>query len=200
MVFWIAVLIGLLLLYLATRIGFFETVVLAFNILTSVYVGIYSAPTLIDLVPSAANFSYGTATTVAAISLICFVFLYGLSFVLLTGQFKVTFPKVFDVLLSGSIGFGVGLLLVSYVVFVLSIMPFAKTIRLLDKTNTKANMSLLCVCCDQVQRLVGTSDAQQQTQELIAQITQRAQAYSRPSPSAEDTDPNQSEGGGDGTG
>ena len=45
MVFWIAVLIGLLLLYLATRIGFFETVVLAFNILTSVYVGIYSAPT-----------------------------------------------------------------------------------------------------------------------------------------------------------
>ena len=189
MIFWIAVLIGLLLLYLATRIGFFETAVLSFNLLTSIYVGIYATPSLIDLVPSAANFAYGAATTVAAISLICFVFLYVLSYILLTGQFKVAFPKLFDVLLSGSIGFGTGMLLVSYAVFVASIMPFAQSIRLLDKTNIKANISLLSVCCDQVQGLVGTSGVPEQTEELLAQIRQRAQAYS--SPAIEDTDPNQ---------
>jgi hypothetical protein len=189
MIFWLAVCFGLLSLYLATRIGFFETVVLSFNLLVSVFVGVYATPTLIDLVPSAADFAYGTATTVAALSLISFVCLYGASYVLLTGQFKVTFPKVFDVLISGSIGFGLGVLLVSYLVFVLSIMPFAQGTRLLDETSIEANMSLLCLCCDQVQHVVAAPDTQLQTRDLLGQITERAQAYSPPS--VQEADPNQ---------
>ena len=139
MVFWIAVLIGCLTLHLATRIGFFDTLVLSFNILTSIYVGIYSASALINSVPATANFVCGTAITVSAISLICFLFLYGLSYVLLTGQFKVSFPKVFDVLLSGLIGFCTGVLLISYAVFILSILPLTKSVSYLDTTNTKPN-------------------------------------------------------------
>lgn len=189
MLFWIAVLMGLLTLLLATRIGFFETVALSFNLLTSVFVGIYAAPSLIELLPSAANFAYGTATTVAALSLICFLFLYGVSYVLLTGQFKVAFPKVFDVLLSGSIGFGAGLLLGSYIIVILSTMPLAKATRLLDTSNTKANVSFLCLCCDQVQRLVAAPGVQTETQDLLTQIKEHAQAYT-PAP-VEHADPNQ---------
>ena len=136
MVFWIAVLAGCITLYLATRIGFFDTLVLSFNVLTSIYVGIYSTCALIDAVPAAANFVCGTAITVSAISLICFLFLHGLSYVLLTGQFKVSFPKLFDVLLSGALGFCTGILLVSYIVFILSILPPMKTVSCLNPRNT----------------------------------------------------------------
>jgi len=189
MVFWIAVLVGCISLYLATRIGFFDTLVLSFNVLTSVFVGIYSTCALIDAVPAAANFVCGTAITVSAISLVCFLSLSGLSYVLLTGQFKVAFPKLFDVLLSGCLGFGAGILLSSYVVFILSILPPLKTLSLLDQANTKANVSLLCLYCDQVQRLVATGDSQQQTQHLLAQITQHA--VENLPPANVDIDPNQ---------
>ena len=189
MVFWIAVLVGCISLYLATRIGFFDTLVLSLNILTSIYVGIYSTSALIDSVPAAANFVCGTAITVSAISLICFLFLYGLSYVLLTGQFKVSFPRVFDVLLSGVLGFATGILLISYVVFILSILPPLKTLSSLDPTNTKANVSLLCLYCDQVQHLVAARDNEQQTRDILAQITQHSQE-NVPSSSA-GVDPNQ---------
>ena len=189
MVFWIAVLVGCLTLYLATRIGFFDTLVLSFNILTSIYVGIYSASALIDSIPAAANFVCGTAITVSAISLICFLSLYGLSFVLLTGQFKVSFPKVFDVLLSGLLGFCTGILLISYAVFILSILPPLRTVSCLDKTNTKANVSLLCLYCDQVQQLVAARDNEQHTHDVLAQIVQHSQENA--SSSNADVDPNQ---------
>ncbi len=189
MVFWIAILVGCAALYLATRIGFFDTLVLSFNMLISIYVGIYSARTFIDLVPSAASFVYGTATTVGAISLIFFLFLCGLSHVLLTGQFKVAFPKVFDVLLSGFVGFCTGILLISYTVFILSIMPLAKTMPFLDPTNTKANVSLLCLFCDQVQNLVAARDVDQHTQDMLTQIIRSSQEDT--SSSVTDIDPNQ---------
>jgi hypothetical protein len=193
MVFWIAILVGCMTLYLATRIGFFDTLVLSFNVLTSIYVGIYSAPAFINLVPSAANFACGTATTVSAISLICFLCLYGLSYVLLTGQFKVAFPKVFDVLLSGVIGFCTGFLLISYTVFILSILPPLRTMSWLDTTNTKVNVSLVCLYCDQIQHLVAARDAEQQTQDVLTQIIQKSQE-NVPS-SVTDVDPNQSSDG-----
>jgi hypothetical protein len=189
MVFWIAILVGCITLYLATRMGFFDTLVLSFNILTSIYVGIYSACTLIDTVPATANFVCGVAITVSAISLICFLSLSGLSYVLLTGQFKVSFPKAFDVLLAGLLGCCTGVLLVSYLVFILSILPPLKTVPCLDKANTKANIALLCLYCDQVQGLVAPRDNVQRTQNVLAQIKQHSQE-NVPSSNVE-IDPNQ---------
>jgi len=193
MVFWIAVLVGFMTLYLATRIGFFDTLVLSFNILISIYVGVYSAPTLIEFIPSAANFAYGTATTVGATSLICFLCLYGVSYVLLTGQFKVAFPKVFDLLLAGLLGLGAGILLASFMIFILSIMPFAKHAPFLDTTHTKANVSLVRVCCDQVQQLVSPRDIEQRTPDILGQIIEHAQAHVPPATT--DVDPNQASDG-----
>lgn len=193
MIFWIAVLVGFLALYLATRIGFFDTLVLSFNSLISIYVGIYSAPTLMDFIPSAASFSYGTATTVGATALICFLCLQGISYVLLTGQFKVAFPKVFDLLLSGLLGFGTGILLASFTVFLLTIMPFAERTGILAAPHTKANVALLRVYCNQVQQFVAARDIETRTPDLLSQITAHAQAYVPPATPA--PDPNQTPDG-----
>ena len=56
----------------------------------------------------------------------CFALLQGLSFVFLTGQFHIPFPRVFDIVLSGVLGFAAGFLIVSFVAVVLTTTPLAE--------------------------------------------------------------------------
>ena len=44
MVFWIAILVGVLFAWLGVRLGFYETWILCFNVIVSIYVAIFLAP------------------------------------------------------------------------------------------------------------------------------------------------------------
>ena len=62
MVFWIAILSGVLFAWLAVRLGFYATWILLFNVLLSIYVAIFLAPLVVDFAPSSGRAaSYGVA-------------------------------------------------------------------------------------------------------------------------------------------
>ncbi|OHB64096.1 MAG: hypothetical protein A2Y76_06295 [Planctomycetes bacterium RBG_13_60_9] len=155
MVFWIAILAGVLFIWLAVRMGFYETWVLLFNIVVSVYLAIFLAPILVELAPVTGNAaSYSMAISMVVLAGGCFASLQGLSYVFLTGQFSIPFPRIFDVLLSGLLGFLAGFLVLSFAALVLTTTPLTeyKIVNSLglSRQSQKANLSCIAWCCDTI--------------------------------------------------
>ncbi len=155
MMFWIAILAGALFVWLAVRIGFYETWVLFFNVLVSIYVSMFLTPLLARLVPTAGGASsYHTALCMIVLAGGCFALLQGLSFVFFTGQFHIPFPRVFDVLFSGILGFVVGFLVLSFIALAMTTTPLTnhKIVGVfgLGRQSQSANLVCLTRCCDLV--------------------------------------------------
>ena len=128
MMFWIAILAGALFIWLAVRMGFYETWVLFFNIVVSIYVSVFLTPILAEFAPAPTGASsYHTALCMIVLAGGCFALLQGLSFVFLTGQYHIPFPRVFDVVFSGVLGFVTGFLTLSFVALVLTTTPLAES-------------------------------------------------------------------------
>jgi hypothetical protein len=124
MVFWMAILFGGLFAWLAVRLGFYETWILLFNILISVYLGIFLALRVSAFAPGTEETSaYGIGLSMIVIAGGCFAILQGLSFVFLTGQFKIRFPQVFDIVGAGALGFLAGFVILSFVALVITTTP-----------------------------------------------------------------------------
>ena len=96
MVFWASILARGVFAWLAIRMGFYETWTMLFNIVISIYVAIFLTPAIVDVAPAAGDTSYGNALTLAVTATGVFLVLHGISYVFLTGQFNVSFPKIFD--------------------------------------------------------------------------------------------------------
>jgi hypothetical protein len=153
MVFWIAILTGVLFVWLAVRLRFYSTWVLLFNVLVSVYVAIFLTPAVIGFAPlSGQAASCGVALSMIVLGGGCFAILHGLSFVFLTGQFNIPFPRIFDVLFSGLLGFVAGFLVLSFVAIVLTTTPLAqnKVVSSIgfNRQSQRANILCLSWCCD----------------------------------------------------
>jgi hypothetical protein len=162
MVFWIAILTGVLFVWLAVRLGFYETWALLFNILVAVYVAIFLAPIVAEAVPMPGRASWCTGLSMLVLGGGCFALLHGLSWVLLTGQFRVRFPSLFDVVLSGGLGFVAGFLVLSFAALTLSTTPLArnKIVRTLgvDRQGQRVNIAGIAYCCDLIHRVAGFAD------------------------------------------
>ena len=127
MMFWIAILAGALFVWLAVRVGFYETWVLLFNVVISIYVSVFLSPILVELAPPPSGAaSYHVALCLTVLAGGCFAILQGLSYVFLTGQYHIPFPRVFDIVLSGVLGFAAGFLIVSFIAVVLTTTPLAE--------------------------------------------------------------------------
>jgi hypothetical protein len=160
MVFWMAILTGILFVWLALRLGFYETWILFFNIVISVYVSIFLAPLVAGLAPGAGKAaSYVTALSMLLLAGGCFAVLQGLSYVFLTGQFSVAFPRFFDVLLSGGLGFFAGFLVLSFAALVVTTTPLAENKLVssigFSRQAEETNLSCLAWCCNQVHSVAG---------------------------------------------
>jgi hypothetical protein len=191
MVFWIAILVGALFVWLAVRMGFYETWVLLFNIIVSLYVAIFAAPIVAALAPTPEGAaSYGMALSMAVLGGGSFALLQGLSYVFLTGQYSVPFPRVFDILLSGVLGFFAGFLALSFVALALATTPLAENKIMADiVTSQKAqvlNVSCVSWWCDRIRFFAGP--AERTTQAAV----QRLLDESKPKPAVrkETTDAN----------
>lgn len=173
MVFWIAILTGALFIWLAVRMGFYETWSLLFNILVSIYVSIFLAPIVADLIPMPGNASWCMALSMVVLGGGCFAILHGLSWVFLTGQFSIRFPSLFDVVFSGALGFVAGFLILSFAALVVSTTPlaqhrFVNTLGL-GRQGQKANLVGVARCCDLIHRVAGFSDGGT-TQDAITRL------------------------------
>jgi len=162
MVFWIAILIGALFVWLSVRRGFYETWVLLFNVLVSIYLSVFLAPAMARFVPMPGGAAWCTALSMLVLAGGTFALLHGLSWVFLTGQFSVRFPRLFDIVFSGILGFAVGFLILSFAALTLSTTPLAKykivaTLGL-GRNAQKANIVGLTRSLDLIHAVAGFAD------------------------------------------
>jgi len=175
MVFWIAILAGILFVWLAVRLGFYATWVLLFNVLISMYVAIFLAPLIVDLAPAAGGAaSYGVALSMLVLAAGCFALLHGLSYVFLTGQFNIPFPRIFEIVLSGVLGFAAGFLILSFAAIVLTTTPLARQEIVsslgFNEQSQRANISCMARCCDLIHAVAGFEGGKETTGTAIHRL------------------------------
>lgn len=178
MIFWAGILAGGLFIWFAVKIGFYETLALLFNVVISIYTAIFLTPIIKDIVPEAGELPCCEALALVVISGGTFLILYGITYVFLTGQFKVSFPKVFDILFAGLLGFFTGFLVLSFVAFIITVTPISKNRFLstigFNKQSQQTNLSNICWWCDLVHLIVSTPDEQTTCQININQLLDSA--------------------------
>jgi len=183
MIFWAGILAGGLFTWLAIRIGFFETLAMMFNIVISIYVAIFLTPVLVDYIPAASETSYCNALALVVIAAVTFLILYGITYVFLTGQFKVPFPKIFDILFSGALGFLAGFLVLSFAALIITVTPISQN-RFLSRIgfsrySQKANISYICWWCDLVNSRVSSPDTKITCEQAIDKLLNSMQPKRR---------------------
>ncbi|MCU0913910.1 MAG: CvpA family protein [Planctomycetes bacterium] len=163
MVFWLAILAGTLFVWLAVRAGFYDTWVLFFNIAVSIYVSIFVTPLLAEAVPPPGGAAaYHVALCMIVLAGACFALLEGLSYVFLTGQFHIPFPRVFDVVLAGLLGFVAGFLVLSFAALIVTTTPLAghriAGVFALGPGARQANLVGLTRCGDLIHAFAGLDE------------------------------------------
>ncbi len=181
MVFWIAILVGAGFVWLAVRMGFYQSWALLFNIVISIYLAIFLAPAVADWAPTTGGgVGYGMTLSMVALAGGCFAILYALSYIFLTGQFNIPFPKVLDILVAGLFGFLAGFLVLSFVALVVTVSPLAQhrvfaTLGF-SREAQKANIACMAWCCDIVHTVARFEPADDATATAIDRLIDYAES------------------------
>ncbi|MBN2589916.1 MAG: CvpA family protein [Sedimentisphaerales bacterium] len=194
MLFWTGILVSGLFIWLAIRIGFYEILVMFFNIVISIYVSIFLSPVIVDYFPSANDTLFYNTFALSIVSIGTFLILHTISYVFLTGQFKVSFHKIFDILFAGMFGFLTGLLIFSFFALVITVTPLAqyKFISQIgfNKNSQQTNISYICWWCDLVNTAV-SSDDKMKSIDIIDELIKKSQI--KESENNNETKPNSTE-------
>lgn len=193
MVFWIGILAGALFAWFAFKLGFYDTLAILLNIVISIYIAVFLAPVIVDFIPAAGQTPYGNVLTLLVLAAGIFFILFGISYTFITGQFSISFPKIFDILFAPLLGFLTGFLLLSFVAFLISITPisqnkYANEIGL-NRHSQQANISYICWWCDLVHSVVSSEDSPESTEQAIDWYFQSAEKKTLEEP-AEQAEPN----------
>jgi hypothetical protein len=171
MVFWLAILVGGLFAWLAVKAGFYDTWTILFNIVVAIYMAVFLTPVVAEFVPAVGGTSCCNALTLIAIAIGTFFILYGISYTFITGQFNVSFPRVFDILFAGLMGFLAGFLVSSFVAFVFCVTPISQNKIAneigLNRQSQQANISYICWWCDLVNGVVASKDSDYTSEKAI---------------------------------
>lgn len=194
MVFWIAILVGGVFVWLAVRMGFYQSWVLLFNIVISIYLAIFLAPAVAEWAPtSGSGAGYGMMLSMTVLAVGCFALLYGLSYIFLTGQFDIPFPKVLDILAAGLLGFVAGFLVLSFAALLVTASPLARhkvfTTLGFSREAQKPNVACMAWCCDIVHSVARFEPAEDATAKAIDRLLDHA----RSTPREADSEPNASQ-------
>jgi len=144
MLIWAGILAGGLVAWYAIKIGFYEMWAMLLNIVIAIYIALLLAQPIVNILPEEAiNIRCCEALTLIVLAIGIFLILYALTFILFTSQFKVTFPKIFDILFAGFLGFFAGFLLLSFAAIIIALTPFGKYVGI-TKEMAKNNMTYSC--------------------------------------------------------
>ena len=180
MVFWLGILAGGLFTWLAIKIGFYEMWALLFNIVISIYTAIFLSPVILNIIPEAGDIPCSNALALAVLGGGTFFILYGITYVFLTGQFKVSFPKLFDILFTGILGFLAGFLVLSFAALVITLTPisqnrFVKQVGF-NRHSQQANLSYICFWCDLVNSIVSSPDTKITSKQAVEHLLSETQS------------------------
>jgi len=136
------------------------------------------------------------------IALASFLILQGISYTFLTGQFNVSFPKVFDTLGAGFLGFLAGFLVWSFLSLLIYITPASQNtfVKGIGFTNEfqQTSVSYVSRFCSLVNAVVSAQDnedsAEQTIHKLLKGTAPKAQAkQAEPEEPVEPAEPNEPE-------
>jgi hypothetical protein len=180
MVFWVGILVGGLFIWFAIKIGFYEMWAMLFNIVISIYVAVFLTPVIVNIIPAAGETSYGNALTMATAVIGLFLILQGITYVFFTSQFNVSFPRIFDTLGAGILGFLAGLLVWSFAALLISVTPasqntFVKDIGFGNRIK-QTNVPYICWWCNLVNSIVSAPDNEITSEQVINQLLDSTQS------------------------
>ena len=179
MIFWIGILVGGVFAWFAIKMGFYETWAMLFNIIISIYLAVHLQPIIADVVPAAGDTPYSNALTMIATAIVSFLILHSISYTFLTGQFSISFPKIFDTLGAGFLGFLAGFLVWSFVSLLIYITPisqnaFVKEIGFGSQFE-QTSVPYICRWCNLVNKAVSRQDNKLTTEEAISGLLKRVE-------------------------
>jgi hypothetical protein len=182
MVFWTGIVVGGLFVWLAVRMGFYETWAMLFNVVVAVYTAVFLTPVIVSKIPAAGDTAYGNALTLTAVAAAVFLVLHGISYIFLTGQFKVAFPKVLDLVGAGVLGFLAGVLVWSFVALLVSVTPIAQSSLAQDigfgRKIEQAQGAYICWWCNRVNAVASPGGRRQPAQKNVRWLLDKAEQKS----------------------
>jgi len=126
MILLLAVAVGMVFAVIGVRKGFFPMWLVLFNILISIYVGVMLSPTMVAIRPDMEQEPYYLGTFIAVTSVMIFVVLQTIASVFFAELADSFCPKIFDTVGAAILGFLGGFCVLSFVFFVICIMPFSQ--------------------------------------------------------------------------
>lgn len=161
--------------WLAVKIGFYETWATLFNIVIAIYIALFLARPVVNYLPEdAVNIPCRLALTLTILAVGTFLIQHGITYILFTSQFKVTFPKIFDILFAGLLGFFGGFLLLSFVALIIFLTPFGAYTGVND-TSVEYNISSAYWLFDAIHSIVSPPDNEITTEKVIEQLLNKSQ-------------------------
>jgi len=187
MVLLAGILVGGLCIWLAVKIGFYETWAMLFNIVMAIYIALFLAQPILNILPEEArNNQSCEALTLMFLAIGAFLILHGLTYILFTSQFKVTFPKLFDILFAGMLGFFGGFLLLSFAALIIFLTPFGGYAGMQDD-SVEYNMSSAYWLFDGIHSIVSSPDNEIITEKVVKQLLNKSK------PEAQNINPQQAD-------
>lgn len=198
MVFWVGILVAALFVWFAIRIGFYEMWAMLFNIVVSIYLAVFLRPAIVEIVPAAGSTPYSDALTLLATAAASFVVLYGISYIYFTGQFSVSFPRVFNIIAAGFLGFLAGFLVWSFACLLICATPISQQsiVKGLGFSGEpqQANVSYMSWWCNLVHKVVASPDSEITSEEAISSLLESTEKKT-PDRMGDDAEPNEPTGG-----
>ena len=137
---------------------------------------------IVSSIAAAGDTAYGNALTLAAVAAAVFLVLHGISYIFLTGQFKVVFPKVLDLVGAGVLGFLAGVLVWSFVALLVSVTPIAQSGLAQDigfgRKIEQAQGPYLCWWCNRVNAVASAGSRRQPAQKNVRWLLDKAEQKS----------------------
>lgn len=182
MVFWIGILVSGAFAWSAIKRGFYETWAMLFNIVISIYLAVYLRPTIIDIVSSNGDTPYGNAIAMIGIAIGSFLILQGISYLLFISS--VPFPKVFNTLGAGFLGFLAGFLVWSFANLLICITPISQN-TLVKETGfsrsqfKQTNMPIICWWCNLIDTVASRQDNRYSTEQAVNDLLKSTEKKTR---------------------
>jgi uncharacterized membrane protein required for colicin V production len=169
------ILVGGLCAWFAIKIGFYETWAMLFNIVVAIFIAIFLARPIMNFLPEeTGNIPCCEALTLLIVAVGSFLILHGITYILFTSQFNVNFPKIFDILFAGLLGFFGGFLILSFVALIIYLTPFGKYAAI-NKESVKNNMKSAYWLLDGIHSIVSGRENELQSSEVIEQLLNKPQ-------------------------
>jgi hypothetical protein len=180
----LGILIAVIFALSAKKMGFYHTWTMLFNLIIAIYLAIRIGPFIEDFFPAALSGQYSKSLALLATGTGVFLILQGIAYVLLIGQFEVTFPRIVNILGSSLLGFLAGFLVWSFAIFAFYTTPLCqnksvKEIGFDAKTFEESKMqSYLAWWCNSMDTFIASGndhvDAEKTLKELLTKPAKNA--------------------------